>query len=138
MATKPYVRILFASCLVVFILNKFAIRPWIVANHDSGVLLSISYSLPNFIEAIMGTVLISGVFCFFRQRPTKLRHRPTDSTIYLMATLIAGTYVLAQEFKLHSVGGNNVYDFNDVLASILGLVVVYLMLTRFGFIAHPK
>jgi hypothetical protein len=55
-----------------------------------------------------------------------------------MATLIAGTYVLAQEFKLHSVGGNNVYDFNDVLASILGLVVVYLMLTRFGFIAHPK
>ena len=55
-------------------------------------------------------------------------------SVYAKNTI--ATYVLSQELKLHNVGGNNVYDPNDVAASILGLVVVNLMLIRFGFIAQ--
>ena len=84
----------------------------------------------------MGTILISGILFFSRQRLAIHLSRLTDPTLYFAATLIAATYVLSQEFKLHNVGGNNVYDSNDVAASILGLVVISLILIRFGLFAQ--
>lgn len=42
--------------------------------------------------------------------------------------------MLTQEFELHNLGGNNVYDPNDVAASIIGLVGMLLVFSRFGII----
>ena len=40
--------------------------------------------------------------------------------------------MLTQEFKLHNLGGNNVYDPYDVVASIVGLVGMFWLVSRFG------
>ncbi|MEP2447184.1 MAG: hypothetical protein ABJI69_08145 [Balneola sp.] len=34
--------------------------------------------------------------------------------------------------KFHNLGGRNVYDPNDVVASIIGLVFVFIMLNAYG------
>ena len=41
---------------------------------------------------------------------------------------MAGVYVLLQEFKIHNLGGNNVFNSTDVFFSILGLVVSIFLL----------
>lgn len=48
--------------------------------------------------------------------------------LYILATLLAAIYVLTQEFKVHNLGGNNVFDWNDVGFSLIGLVTGYLCL----------
>jgi hypothetical protein len=48
--------------------------------------------------------------------------------VYSIAVLIAGVYVLLQEFKVHDLGGANVFDLYDVVFSCLGLILVYLYL----------
>jgi len=138
MILKPHIRIVFAACFVVFALNRFVLRPWMATNFEPSALLSVAYSLPNFIEAIMGTMLISGILFFLRQRQTNQRFQIADSTIYLTATLMATVYVLTQEFNLHNIGGDNVFDSNDVIASIVGLIFVNLLLNRFGFLARQS
>lgn len=138
MVLRNYVRLVFVSCFVVFIINRFAVRPWILTTHYSRAVFSIAYSLPNFIEAIMGAILITAVLFVCRQRFANRLSKLTDLTLYLTATMLTATYVLSQEFKLHNIGGNNVYDPNDVIASILGLVVVSLMLIRFGLIVPQE
>lgn len=73
----------------------------------------------------------------------KLYFRPRlegvpNFAIYLLATLLAGTYVLTQEFKLHNLGGRNVYDPYDALASIIGIVGMLLVLVRYGVLDHDN
>ena len=52
--------------------------------------------------------------------------------IYLVSLMLAAVYVITQEMNFHSLGGNNIYDFNDIVASVIGLVVIYGMLAAFG------
>jgi len=46
-----------------------------------------------------------------------------NPTIYITATILASIYVITQEFKIHDLGGRNIYDPNDVVFSIIGLLV---------------
>ncbi len=112
-------------------------RPWVIETGQSGFFLAIAYSLPNFIEAIMGTILITGILSYLRLKLPNHLSDLSDTTLFFTATILTATYVLTQEFKLHNVGGNNSYDFNDVLASIAGLIAVNLILIRFGFVDQP-
>jgi phosphatidylserine synthase len=56
------------------------------------------------------------------------KHKPTDNIVYILAFFMAGVYVLLQEFKIHNLGGNNVFNSTDVFFSILGLVVSIFLL----------
>jgi hypothetical protein len=40
--------------------------------------------------------------------------------------------------KFHSLGGRNVYDFNDVMASVIGLVFIFIMLNLYGIKLSKK
>jgi len=50
-----------------------------------------------------------------------------------MAVVLAAIYILSQELKFHNLGGNNVYDPYDLMASIVGLAITFVVMQRFGF-----
>ena len=54
------------------------------------------------------------------------KHR--EKYIPFVSVLISGTYVLLQEYKVHNLGGNNVFDMYDVIFSIVGLIVILSLL----------
>lgn len=108
------VQILIIFCFFIFKL----IRPTVLESQAPEWVKLFLLSFPNFCEGVMGVLILSGVGAYF-QRFLHLSH----FIIYLLATLLAAIYVLSQEFKWHHLGGVNVYDPNDVLFSIVGLIV---------------
>ena len=81
---------------------------------------------------LLAVLLLSGIALELRRRLPQQLGKLGDSTLYMIATLVAGVYVVAQEVKLHSFGGNNTYDPYDVAASIVGLVVMNRVITTLG------
>jgi len=95
-------------------------------------------SIPNLIEAIVGTLISIGVLFQLRQYIGMEVGNFNDKIVYLAAVSIAGLYVISQEFKFHNLGGNNVYDPYDVYASIIGLILTLGLVQAFGFIKERK
>lgn len=104
-----------------FILNKFLLRPYVLENHITGLIKTFTLSFPNLCEAVCGTIMLTNLALVGNVRLLKQPRRFKQSTIYFTATLFAAIYVILQELKVHNFGGRNVYDFNDVLFSIVGL-----------------
>ena len=104
--------------ILVFIPAK-AFRPHILAA-DAPEFVDIFFlSFPNFCEGIVGVVTLTALGSFLRERRLpNLRTR----TIYFGAVSLAAVYVLTQELRIHNLGGNNVYDPYDMVASLLGLL----------------
>ncbi len=84
-------------------------------------------SFPNFCEAIIGTLTLTMLGLIFNRRWLKPEHQLQSRHIYIIATLLASIYVIAQEFKLHNIGGKNVFDPMDVVFSVVGLIVAYTL-----------
>ncbi|MEM9598294.1 MAG: hypothetical protein AAGD06_28780 [Acidobacteriota bacterium] len=114
-------RRVFVLGLGLFVLNKFVLRPWVVERFPEGVAALVVGSLPNAVEAVLGTLILS-VFGFRLRSgwPGRFRN-PSDGALIAAATTVAGVYVVTQELKFHNLGGRNVYDPYDVAASLLGL-----------------
>ncbi len=131
---KKYVRYLFVAAFIMFVLNKFFVRPFVLENDYPDILQIIVLSLPNFTEAVMGTLLLTGILLqlrhFFGDNLKSLK----TTYVYLIALILASVYVISQEFTLHNIGGNNVYDPYDLVASILGLTLTYMTIRILGFI----
>jgi len=130
---KKYVKYLFVLAILIFILNKLLIRPWILENKVSELLLITSFSLPNLMEAIVGTLILTGILLQARQYFNENFGSIKESHTYLVAVSIASIYVISQELKFHNLGGNNVFDYYDIIASIIGLISTYAMILLFGF-----
>ncbi len=131
---KKYLSYLFVSVFIMFVLNKFYVRPFVLDNDYPDIFQIVVLSLPNFSEAVMGTLLVTGILLQLRQfLGDKLKAFKT-TYVYLTALILASIYVISQEFKFHNIGGNNVYDPYDLVASILGLALTYLTIRKFGFI----
>ncbi len=129
---KNYVRYLFGIAFAIFMLNKFYLRPWVVENELPTFFQIVVFSIPNLIEAVFGVLILTGLLLQFRPyfEKTKLIK---DTTIYLLAVGLAGVYVISQEYKFHNLGGNNVYDPYDVAASMMGLLLTFVLIKKFGF-----
>ena len=80
-------------------------------------------------QIINETVVTGLVFRLNHARRWKLK----ETSIYLISVSLAALYVISQELKFHNLGGNNVYDVNDVIASVLGLVFMLVTMLFFGF-----
>ncbi|MEX2604945.1 MAG: hypothetical protein WD361_12105 [Gracilimonas sp.] len=131
---KKYVRYLFGVSILLFILNKLYIRPWVWENEWSGFVLILTNSIPNLLEAIIGTLLLTGIFLQLHQSFSK-RSRPVkDIYIHIFAVINAAIYVLSQELRFHNLGGNNVYDPYDFAASVTGLIGTFVVIQIFGFV----
>ena len=130
---KKSVRYLFGIAIFVFILNKFYLRPWVLKNELSEFFQIIVFSIPNLIEAIIGTLILTGILLQIRQYFNKKTGHVKDTYIYLIAVCFSSFYVISQEFKFHNLGGNNVYDPYDLIASIIGLTMTFGIIQLFGF-----
>ena len=107
--------------------------PWILENNLSGLPLIFTYSIPNFIEAIIGTLILTGILLQTRQYFFQKIGFIREVYIHLLAVTLASIYVISQELKFHNLGGNNVYDPYDIIASIMGLIVTFGIIQLCGF-----
>ena len=131
---KKYVRYLFGISILLFILNKLYLRPWILENELSGFVLILTYSIPNLLEAIIGTLILTGILLQIQQSFNDKMGTIKDINIRILAVVIATIYVISQELKFHNLGGNNVYDPYDLIASITGLMGTFVVIQIFGFV----
>jgi hypothetical protein len=130
---KKHIRYLFIIAFLVFILNKLYLRPWIAANDAPNIFQIFTYSIPNLIEAIIGTLILTGILLLARQYLNKKFGAIKDITIHVLAVSTASIYVLSQEMKFHNLGGNNVYDPYDIIASLSALIMTFAIIRLFGF-----
>lgn len=131
---KKYIRYLFVIAILIFILNKFYFRSWVLEKELPELFKIFVLSVPNLAEAIIGTLLLTGILYQLRQYFNKRLVGLKDTYIHLAAVGIAGVYGISQEYKLHNIGGNNVFDIYDVIASIIGLIIAFGFIQKFGFI----
>jgi len=133
MVVKPHVKALFLGAISLFVFNKFLVRPWVLGAGLPAFFDVLVNSLPNLSEAIVGTLLLTGIGLRLRARSSGRLGDLPDSVVYRLAILVSGVYVLSQELKLHNLGGNNIYDPWDLLFSVIGLAAMGLVLGRYGF-----
>lgn len=131
-AIKPYVRYLFGIAFATFILNKLYIRSWVLENELPTVFQIVVFSIPNLIEAILGILILTAILLQLRQVSNK-KESIKETTIYLIVLIISALYVIPQELKIHNLGGRNVYDPYDLIASIIGLLMTFTILKKYGF-----
>jgi hypothetical protein len=117
---------------LVFILGKAVFRPFVVNQGYGGFLEILAFSLPNLCEAIVWTILVFFILLFTNDALLERKSEFAQSlfTVRLLAVILAGIYVILQEFKIHNLGGVNIYDPYDVLFSVLGLVFGAILLFR--------
>ncbi|WP_436515743.1 hypothetical protein [Ekhidna sp. To15] len=116
--------------LVLFIFSKAWLRPFVL-NGDFHVVFDITVlSLPNFYEGIVGVITLTTIGIYLNHRFFKSKRKIAYKHLYLIATLLATIFVLTQEFKIHNLGGNNIYDPYDVLFSIVGLTIGFAIVWK--------
>jgi len=120
-------RIMFVVVLI-FICNKFLLRPYILENDFPEFIDIFVLSLPNLCEAVIGGLLLSNLGLYVKYKFLTTNTRITEKHIYLVAVLLTAMYTLLQELKVHNLGGNNVCDPYDIFFSIMGLIIVYCIL----------
>jgi len=111
---------------VLYFFGKFILRPYVKENEASRAMEVFVYSLPNFCEAVMGVLFLTNILLIGNYK--FLDDRINENLIYVTATISAAFYVILQEMKFHNLGGQNIYDFNDVVFSIIGLVLTFVYL----------
>ncbi len=131
---KPYLWSIIIPILLVFVLNKHFVRDRVRANIDSGPILILVNSLPNLVEAITGTIVLAGMMITIKEYSTGFFRRLSDARVYLIAMLLAALFVVPQELNWINLDGNSVYDVYDLAASLIGLIIINRILTRFGYL----
>ncbi len=112
---------------LIFVVFKFS-RPSVLEGGSPDLVKIIFLSLPNFFEAIVGMATVCALGLVANHRLLRVPKRLKAEYIYLLSALFTAVYVITQEFKLHNIGGNNVYDPNDVLFSVIGLIIGYVII----------
>lgn len=97
--------------IFLLIANKFFFRPLVPEADGPTILQSVVLSLPNTIEAIMGTTIVTAILAWAQRRFQPQFDRVPVAGVALLGTLIAGVYAFTQEFKLHMLGGRHVIKF---------------------------
>lgn len=113
--------------IVLFAFFKFIRPPVLKSNAFDWIKITL-LSLPNFFEGVIGVLTLTAILLYLNYRFLTKKQQIKESFIYGAAVILAGIYVITQEFKIHNLGGENVYDKNDVIFSIIGLTVGYLII----------
>ena len=122
------------SVTISFIVVKGFIRPWVLENKAHELIQIFVLSYPNFCEAVIGSFLLVNGFMHINRKYVSQKYRLGKKAAVLLGLFLVAVYVITQEFKIHNLGGSNVYDPYDVLFSIFGLLISYVLLI---YIHHP-
>ncbi len=114
------------AIIVLFVLLKF-VRPSVLEGNFPEWTKTMLLSLPNFFEGIIGVLMLTGIGLYLNHKLLGLKKQIKANLIYTFALIAAAIYVISQEYKVHNLGGNNVYDQNDVLFSVVGLGIGYVI-----------
>lgn len=114
--------------IVLFVLNKLFIRPFVLENITFTTIRIFVLSFPNFCEAIVGTLSLTYIGLFLNNKFYSSSNNANGVFFYTLVTLIAGIFIITQELNYHSLGGENVYDPYDILFSLIGLITSYLII----------
>ncbi|WGD33984.1 hypothetical protein [Olleya sp. YS] len=112
----------------IFIFLKL-IRPSVLDSESPEFFKIALLSFPNFFEAIIGTLTLTGLGLIVNDKLNR-RYQIRTRSIYILAVILAGIYVLTQELKIHNLGGNNVFDINDLIFSFVGLIIGYWIVLK--------
>ena len=124
------------AAIILFASLKF-IRPSVLESNAPEWIKVSLLSLPNFFEAVIGILLLTGIGLYLNGSVFSPGRQIKPMIIYTLALVLAAVYVLTQEFKIHNLGGNNVFDINDVIFSIAGLLVGFLIVLIIKPAANP-
>jgi len=111
---------------------KFGLRPFVLENDYGGILKIFVLSYPNFCEAVAGTIMLFFFLLIINSKFKRKKFKLQEKYMPYVSVLIAGIYVLLQEFKVHNLGGNNVFDIYDVIFSLVGLITILCILIHIG------
>ncbi len=117
--------------LISFPFIKGIIRPLVLEWDSESVMALILLSYPNFVEGVIGFFSVSVVLVLIRFKFEKTFPKE-QLWLYLITSLISGVYVITQELKIHNLGGHNIYDPNDIIASVLGITTAFFLVLKFG------
>ena len=130
---KRYLNVVSLLAILTLVITKSLLRPW-AQGHDlpdwSTVLLG---SIPNFLEPLVGLPALTGILLLLRQDRFALLRKLSERSVYFLSVFLGACYVITQELRIHNLGGNNVYDPNDLVASVIGLLFMLFLMLRFGF-----
>lgn len=111
--------------IIVFFVFFKGIRKRVLETNPTEIIQIFLLSFPNFCEGVIGVLTITMLGLLINKRL-----RINYGIIYLFATILAAAFVITQELKIHNLGGKNVYDPNDLVFSIIGLIVGYTIVYR--------
>ena len=131
---KRYLNVISFSAILVLVISKSVLRPWVRENDFAEVFMIILNSIPNFLEPLVGVPALTGLLFMARHDRANWLARFSERGIYFLSIFLASVYVISQELRIHSIGGNNVYDPNDIMASVLGLLFMLFVMLKYGFI----
>ena len=129
---RRWVLIVFVGTLVFHSLNKLWLRPLVLEANAPWWLDTFVLSVPNTLEALIGTTWLAVAAMTARRRGVRGISRMREVTIYSVVTVLAAVYVITQELKIHDLGGRNLYDPMDVVGSVIGLAAAYGLLRTRG------
>ena len=100
------------------------IRPSVLASNSPQFFKTILLSLPNFFEAVVGILILTGILLVLND---KLKKKNTFQLnyVYRIAVLLAAAYVTLQEFDVINFRSRKTFDQNDLIFSAIGLVIGY-------------
>lgn len=107
----------------IFIFFKY-IRPTILDSASPKFFKIILLSLPNFFEAVIGTLTLTGLLLIINDRLNKI----LPKFIYISAVVLTSFYVILQELNLITIRGNTTCDKNDLIFLLIGLILGYLII----------
>lgn len=130
---KPYVIRLYLAAFFAFLLVKGLVRPRVL-EADAWIGWDIFVlSFPNLIEAIIGMTNTLGLLLLGRHYEIPVFRGRRFYTLLAWATAVASLYVVSQELGFHNLGGNNVTDPFDVIASVAGVGGMVIVFAKYGF-----
>ena len=83
------------------------------------------HSFPNFCEGVIGIITVTLIGLFINKSFKK-----KERMIYVSSAILTLAYVLAQEYNVHSIGGQNTFDVFDVIFSITGVLLGFLSIVH--------
>ena len=116
------------TTLLLFIANKVAIRPYVLVHNFPETIQVFVLSFPNLCEAIVGSFVLLNFAMYINSKHITAAHKWSEKKIYIAVFTFAALFVITQELKIHNLGGRNVYDPNDLVFSIIGLILSFALL----------
>ena len=133
---KRYLNVVSLSAILTLVITKSFLRPWAQGYDLPDWCTVLLGSIPNFLEPLVGLPALTGILLLLRQDRLPFLQKLSERSVYFLSVFLGACYVITQELRIHNLGGNNVYDPNDLVASVIGLLFMLFLMLRFGFIKN--